>query len=262
MKKIIITIISILVVILGVIITSMIIKNNRNPNKVNFYFFSLNEADASIITYKEKIVMIDTGEQKDQEKIQKELQNRKITKIDYLILTHPDKDHIGNALYLIENFEIGTIFQTDYDKESALQEELNKTIEEKEIKNEILTEATELQIEEMKIDIQPPKIQYEDSNNNSLIVTIAYNGRKALYAGDIREERMKEILEDLEEVDLLKYPYHGRKNDLSKEFIQKTKPKMTVITGEEPDTDIINELKNVGSKIRYTCEQQVDITFE
>lgn len=262
MKKVIVFIAIILVAILGIITFSIILKNDNNSNKVNFYFFPLQDADASLITYKETIIMIDTGEEKDQEKIQKKLQDKKIPKIDYLILTHPDKDHIGNAQFLIENYQIGTIFQTDYDKESKLQDDLNEIIEKKEIQNEIVTEETELQIEDLRIKIQPPSKQYEDSNNNSLIVTIAYNGRKALYAGDIREERIQEILQDLEEVDLLKYPYHGRKNELSKEFIQKIKPKMTIITGENPDEDIINELKNVGSEIRITSERQVEIIFE
>lgn len=262
MKKIIVSIAIILVAILGIIIFSIILKNDNNSNKVNFYFFPLQDADASLITYKETVIMIDTGEEKDQEKIQEKLQDKKISKINYLILTHPDKDHIGNAQFLIQNYQIGTIFQTDYDKGSELQDELDKIIEEKDIENEIVTEDIELHIEDLEMKIQPPSIQYEDSNNNSLIVTVEFNGRKALYAGDIREERIQEILQDLEEVDLLKYPYHGRKNELSKEFIQKIKPKMTIITGESPDEDIINELKNVGSEIRITSERQVEIIFE
>lgn len=262
MKKIVTTIAIILVATLGIILVSKFLKNDNNSDKVSFYFFSLEDADASLITYKENVIMIDTGEGIDQEKIQRKLQDRKIQKIDYLILTHPDKDHIGNAQFLIQNYQVGIIFQTDYDKKSKLQDELDKIIEEKELKSEIITEEKELQIEDFKVKIQPPSKKYEDSNNNSLIVALEYNGRKALYTGDIREERMQEILQDLEDVDLLKYPYHGRKNEFSKEFIQKTKPEMTIITGKSPDKDIINELKNAESKIRLTSERSVEITFE
>ena len=262
MKKIIVFLAIIIVIILGIIISFIILKHNNYSDKVNFYFFSLQDADASLITYKDIVIIIDTGEEKDQEKIQKKLQDEKIKKIDYLILTHPDKDHIGNAQFLIKNYQIEKIFQTDYNKESKLQENLNKTIEEKEIENIILTEKIEFQIEKLNIKIEPPRVQYKDSNNNSLIVTVEFNGKKAFYAGDIREERMQEILGDMETVDLLKYPYHGRKNELSKEFIQMMKPKMTVITGENPDESIMNELKNIESKIRLTNKRQVEITFE
>lgn len=261
MKKASIIVLSILaIIVLGII--CMYITKNRDIDKVFFYFFSLKDADASIITYKNTVIMIDTGEEKDKTEIQEELKKRNIHKIDYLILTHPDKDHIGNAKYLIENYEIGTIFQTDYDKDSEIQEELNRTIEESKVENEIVNNTVNIQIENMIMEIQPPNTKYKDSNNNSLVVTIAYNGKKALFTGDIKEERMEEILPNLEEVDLLKYPYHGRESKFSKEFIQKLKPKMTVITGSNPDENIINDLKNIGSKVRLTSEQYVEIIFE
>ena len=259
-KTSIIALIILAIIALGAIFVNIV--SNRDMDEVSFYFFSLKDADASIVTYKNTVIMIDTGEEKDKKEIQEELKGKKIQKIDYLILTHPDKDHIGNAKYLIENYEIGTIFQTDYDKDSELQEELNRTIEEKKVENELVTNTVNIQIENMIMEIQPPNAKYKDSNNNSLVVTISYNGKKALFAGDIKEERMEEILPNLEEVDLLKYPYHGRESKLSKEFIQKLKPKMTVITGANPDENIINDLKNIGSKVRLTSEQYVEIIFE
>lgn len=259
-KTSIIALIILAIIALGAIFVNIV--SNRDMDEVSFYFFSLKDADASIITYKNTVIMIDTGEEKDKKEIQEELKDKKIQKIDYLILTHPDKDHIGNAKYLIENYEIGTIFQTDYDKDSELQEELNRTIEENKVENELVTNTVNIQIENMIMEIQPPNAKYKDSNNNSLVVTISYNGKKALFAGDIKEERMEEILPNLEEVDLLKYPYHGQESKLSKEFIQKLKPKMTVITGANPDENIINDLKNIGSKVRLTSEQYVEIIFE
>lgn len=252
----------IILAIIALVTIFVNIVSNRDMDEVSFYFFSLKDADASIVTYKNTVIMIDTGEEKDKKEIQEELKGKKIQKIDYLILTHPDKDHIGNAKYLIENYEIGTIFQTDYDKDSELQEELNRSIEENKIENELVSNTVNIQIENMIMEIQPPNAKYKDSNNNSLVVTISYNGKIALFAGDIKEERMEEILPNLEEVDLLKYPYHGRKSKLSKEFIQKLKPKMTVITGANPDENIINDLKNIGSKVRLTSEQYVEIIFE
>ncbi len=252
----------IILAIIALVTIFVNIVSNRDMDEVSFYFFSLKDADASIVTYKNTVIMIDTGEEKDKKEIQEELKGKKIQKIDYLILTHPDKDHIGNAKYLIENYEIGTIFQTDYDKDSELQEELNRSIEENKIENELVSNTVNIQIENMIMEIQPPNAKYKDSNNNSLVVTISYNGKIALFAGDIKEERMEEILPNLEEVDLLKYPYHGRKSKLSKEFIQKLKPKMTVITGANPDENIISNLKNIGSKVRLTSEQYVEIIFE
>lgn len=252
-------------IIMAILLAFIIIfyyQINTNSPSVNFYFFSLEDADASIISYEDTVIMIDTGEQRDQEVLQKKLQDKNIAKIDYLILTHPDKDHIGNAKYIIQNYSIGMILQTNYNKQSTLQTELNKEVEEKGISNEIVTKDLEIQIKDLYMKIQPSNIEYKDANNNSLMVTITYQRKKALYTGDIREERMQEILQEIGKVDILKYPYHGRKNELSKKFIQKTKPKITIITGKNPDEEIIEELKKVGSKIRLTSARPVEIIWE
>lgn len=248
---------------LGIVLALILnIMNFNNKDKAKLYFLPLKDADSSIITYKGKSILIDTGEDKDREILKETMKKLNIEKIDYMILTHPDKDHIGNSAYLIDNYEIGAIVQTDYNKKSDIQNELNSKIKEKNINNIIVKENYDFYIEELKVEIYPPEKEYEDSNNNSLIAQITLNNHKALYTGDIREERIKDILDNLEEVDLLKFPYHGRKNELAESLIKKTKPKITVITGINPDDSIINNLKNINSKIRLTNEQKVDITFE
>ena len=65
----------------------------------------------------------------------------------------------------------------------------NQEVEEKGISNEIVTKDLEIQIKDLYMKIQPSNIEYKDANNNSLMVTITYQGKKALYTGDIREER-------------------------------------------------------------------------
>lgn len=263
MNKKIIAKVSILLILISVIILLLMGLNNNNAivKNVELYFLQLEDADCNIIKHQDKVIIIDTGEKKNQEKIKGKLNQLKINNIDFLILTHPDKDHIGNAKYLIENYEVKNIIQTEYDKKSDLQNEMNNAIEEKGIKNLILKEHQQINLDELQLEIYPPKEQYEDSNNNSLIVLLKYKNNKVLYTGDIREERMQNIMDELEKVDILKYPYHGRKNEYSKQFIEKTMPKFTVITGTEPDKEIIEKLESINSKIRLTCEQNVEITL-
>lgn len=252
----------IIVVFVIIIVATLIILNEAKKDTVRLYFLPLKDADASIIQYKDKIIIIDTGEKKDEQEIRKALKKFKIRKIDYLILTHPDKDHIGNAKYIIENYQVDKIFQTDYNKNSSLQEQLNKIIVEKNVESQILKEKQILEIDNLKITIYPPEKQYEDSNNNSLITLLEFDGKKALYVGDIEEERMEDILDKMPRVNLLKYPHHGKENKLAEEFIKKTSPEITVITGETPNEDIIRNLEQINSKIRLTCQQPVDITFK
>lgn len=259
-KKIIISTLILLIIIFANLIVLM--KNNTNTENVKLYFLRLNDADCSIIKYNEKVIMIDTGEKKDREKIIQKMKKLKIMNIDYLILTHPDKDHIGNAKYLLENFSVKTVIQTDYDKQTSTQKEMNEIIQNMGVKELTLQELKVVNLEDLEMEIYPPEKQYEDSNNNSLIVLLKYKDKKVLYTGDIREERMFDCMEDFQKVDVLKYPYHGRKNIYSQQFIEKTQPEFAIITGTEPDETIIESLNKIKSKIRLTKEQEIEITLK
>lgn len=259
-KKIIISVLILLIIIFLNLIALMI--SDINTENVKLYFLRLNDADCNIIKYKEKVIMIDTGEKKDKEKIQEIMKKLKISNIDYLILSHPDKDHIGNAKYLLEKFNVKTVIQTDYDKQNNTQKEINKIITNIGVENLILKERKVVNVAELEMEIYPPEKQYEDSNNNSLIVLLKFKDKKVLYTGDIKEERMIDIMEDFQKVDVLKYPYHGRKNIYSQQFIEKTQPKFAIITGTKPDETIIESLNKIKSKIRLTNEQEVEIMLK
>ncbi len=243
------------------IITLFIFLKLRQKDELKLYFLPIKNADSSIVKYNDITIIIDTGEE-DRKVIQEAIKKLKIEKINYLILTHPDKDHIGNAKYIIENYPVEKIFQTDYDKNSKIQEEVNKIILEKEIENTIVKEQYNIEIDKLKMSIYPPKKLYNDSNNNSLITLLEFNGYKALYTGDIEEERTKDIIENLEKVNLLKIPHHGRKNEQSISLIKKTMPEIAIITGEKPDQDILQVLNEINCTIRVTSEKAIDITFK
>lgn len=244
-----------------IITLSNFLKSSKNA-ELRLYFLPIKDADASIVKYKDITIMIDTGEEKDKKIIRAAIKKLKIEKINYLILTHPDKDHIGNSKYIIENYPVEKVFQTDYDKNSKKQEEVSKIILEKEIENIIVKEQYNIEIDKLKISIYPPKKIYNESNNNSLITLLEFNGYKALYTGDIEAERTKDILEDLEKVNLLKIPHHGRKNEQSIELIKKTMPEIAIITGEKPAQAILEVLNEIDCKIRLTAEKAIDITFK
>lgn len=251
-----------LITVVMIIILFIFFISNTD-NQLKLYFLSIENSDASIIKYKDITIMIDTGEEKDEKIIRETMNKLKIGKINYLILSHPDKDHIGNAKYIIENYLVEKIFQTDYIKNSETQEKLNKVILEKEIENVVVKEQYNIEIDKLNISIYPPEKFYNDSNNNSLITLLEFNNHKALYTGDIEEERTKDILKYLKKVDLLKMPHHGRKNSQSIELIKSTMPEMTIITGKKIEQDILQMLNEVNSKIRLTSsDKTIEIIFK
>ena len=94
-------------------------SSNNDPNyDFKAYFFNAGKADAILLSKNNHYIMIDTGEASLSNEILNYFKNNNITKLDYLIITHFDKDHVGSASSIIDNIEIGEVLQSNYPKES------------------------------------------------------------------------------------------------------------------------------------------------
>lgn len=78
--------------------------------KLRVYFFDVGQADSILIVNENKTMLIDAGNNNDGDLLVNNLKQLGITKIDYLVGTHPHEDHIGVLDDIIDNFKIGKIF--------------------------------------------------------------------------------------------------------------------------------------------------------
>ena len=107
---------------------------------LDVYFFAAGKADAILLTTEKSAVLIDCGEKGFGQTILEKLSEKKIDRIDYLIVTHFDQDHVGGAAKVINNFPIGTVLQSNCPKDS---EEYEKYVTENKVTNGIITQDTE-----------------------------------------------------------------------------------------------------------------------
>lgn len=222
-------------------------------------FFAFGEADSTLIRQHDKILLIDTGEKQHGHLLVKKLQKLGIERIDYLILTHPDKDHIGGAYDIINNFEIGTVFQSALQKGSALQEILNSEIEKHEIFSVIPNEQYEFTLGDLTCTIYSPKANsYKKDNNYSLMTLIKHEELSFFFAGDAEKKLLEEAIEySLPKVTLYKLPHHGRANSMSVKMIEKLSPRFAVITSDQADTIIVRSLEKQNTQTFYTFGQDI-----
>ena len=198
-SKIIFLIILVLVVIIGrkfirdYYIVEPGLEDIGNGGDMELIFIGLEEADSTIIYNNGKVLLIDTGEVIHGPLIIKNLQEIGIKKIDYLILTHPDKDHIGGAVDILNNFQVETIIQSPLQEGKALQEALNSTIKAKNIKTIIPEKRYEFVLGDMFITIFPPlESYYKKDNNYSLITLINHKDLSFYFGGDAEKKRLEE----------------------------------------------------------------------
>ncbi|MBQ8132021.1 MAG: MBL fold metallo-hydrolase [Bacilli bacterium] len=243
-KNIVLTILGIIIIVLIIGILFVLYDKTSYKYKkedLYVYFFDAGKADSMIIRKNDKVMMIDTGESNLETKIKWYMNENNIKKIDYLILSHFDKDHIGNAAYVINNYEVGNVLQSNSPKDSEEYTKYLEALESKQIEPITVSGDYAFEMDDCKIVVNGPETTYEknESNNSSLITRITYNKNTFLFMGDSQNDRTREYLNtNPETADVIKVPYHGhyQKQDIT--LFEIIKPKYAVISTSK---DVIEE---------------------
>lgn len=257
-KIIIVLIILLLIVNSGKYITKHTKVTDLSQN-MEITFFGLGEADSTLIRHGNKTLLIDTGEAKDSPYIIKAILDLGIKKIDYLILTHPDKDHIGGALDIIKYFKVGEIVQSSFQKGSELQNILDEEVSRRRIPVVIPEREYDINIGQVSIKVfSSEKGNYKKSNDNSLLTLINHGELNYFFGGDAEKKRINEALEyDLPNIKLYKVPHHGRINSSSEDMIKKLLPEIAIITNVDGDLEILEVFKKYNTEVYVTKDQTI-----
>ena len=186
-----------------------------------------------------------------------------VTKLDYLILTHGDYDHMGEAINLVNNIKIEKVI-FNCGEYNDLEKELIKVLDKKKIK--YYSCIKELNIDKNKLYFLQTK-EFDNENDNSNVIYTELNGYKFMFMGDASITTEKEILNkyNLPDIDVLKVGHHGSKTSSSIEFINEINPKYSIISvGKNnryghPNDSVLDNLQD--SKV-YRTDQYGSIMFK
>ncbi len=148
--------------------------------------------------------------------------------LDYLILTHGDIDHIGEAINLIDNFKVQNVIFNN-DDYNGLETELIQVLEKKKIN--YYKGLKELKIGDNKLSFLNTK-EYGNENDNSNVICLNINHYKFLFMGDAGVNKEKDIIEKykLTDIDFLKVGHHGSNTSSGQYFISNIAPKNCLIS--------------------------------
>lgn len=212
--------------------------------------FEVGEADCHLIKYpyNKNTILIDTG--KNEYKIKNEvipyLKSIGIKKIDYLIITHGDEDHIGGSITLINNFQVKNVI-LNKGTFTDIEKELIKNLNKKKIPYQININKINLSNHTIYL---LNNTKYNNENDNSIITYFTYQKYKFLYMGDASINTEDNLLENynLNNISILKVGHHGSNTSSSKDFISQINPSISLISvGENniyhhPNKEVINNL--------------------
>ncbi len=253
--------------IIIIIISLIFLINNGRIVNNEVSILDVGQGDSSLIRLKNKNILIDTGGNINYD-ISKNIlipyfKSVGIKKIDYLVLTHGDYDHMGEAINLVENFKVEKVI-FNCGLYNDLENELIEVLDKKKIK--YYSCIKELNIDNNKLHFLQTK-EYDNENENSNVIYSELNVYKFMFMGDAGVEKEKDILEkyNVSKIDVLKIGHHGSKTSSDKSFIDEMNPKYSVISvGKNnryghPNKEVLNNLDN--SKI-YRTDQDGSIMFK
>ena len=232
-------------------------------------FIDVGQGDSTIIRMNHKTIIIDTGGNPKKEGlittsiIKPYLKSKGINKIQTLIITHGDYDHMGEAINLVNNFKVEKVI-FNCGPYNDLEKELIKVLDKKHIK--YYSCIKELNIDNNKLYFLQTK-EYDNENDNSNVIYTELNGYKFMFMGDAGIVKEKDILEkyNISDIDVLKVGHHGSRTSSSKEFIDEINTKYSIISvGKNnryghPNKEVLKNL--VNSKI-YRTDEDGSIMFK
>ena len=246
---------------------------------VTIKFIDVGQGEAILIALPEKTMLIDAGPTGSAPKIAQVLQELGRDKIDYLVATHPDEDHIGGMADVISNTQIGTIYAPNKTNNTATYRKFLAAIQNNNLQITLAEAGTIIdQIDSYKLEILWPKkdANFPDTNDYSIIIKLTVGNKTFLFTGDAPTNAI--LNSNPGHIDVLKLSHHGSRTGTTEVLIHKLSPTYAILSYAvdnpygHPMQSVLNALRKhsvevwgtgANGTITITCDgTNIDISGE
>ncbi len=239
------------------------------------HFIDIGQGDATLIMADSKTMLIDTGEKDSDNVLINYLKAHNVTKLDYFVVSHFDSDHFGEAVEVLDNFEVTNVLIPDQVKTTKMYKNFIAALEEDEsinviFANDIVGES--FGMGQLNIDVLAPlKNDYKDSNDYSVTLLVRWGNVKFLLSGDAEKEAEEDIVAEYSKLqldcDVFKAGHHGSRTSSSQALLDKATPEYVVIScGEDnkyghPHTEAMERFEAIENVKIYRTDEKGSIVF-
>lgn len=251
--------------------TSKEVKNNKDSKELNnktignlkVHYIDVGQGDSILIQQDGHNMLIDAGTNAAETIVVNYLKSNGITKLDYVIGTHPHEDHIGGLDKVIDTFEVGQVFMPKVTHTSQTFKSVVTSIKNKGLKitTPKVGDSYGLGNATWQI-LAPVSASYDNLNNYSIVTKLKFGNNSFIFTGDAESLSEGEILKKQLDIssDVLKVGHHGSRTSTTQNFLNKVNPKYAVIScgkGNKyghPTQETLNKLKNKSIQTYRTDE--------
>lgn len=240
--------------------------------KLEMHTIDVGQGDSILLLQDDKVMLIDCGPRAQGKKVVEYLKNIGIEKIDILIGTHPHEDHMGGMAEVINSFEIGVLYTSDFDDEditTVYYMKFLEAVESKNVKWETKKAKDKFNFGEAEVTVlAPSKDKYDNTNNYSLALMVSFGETDIMLTGDAEKLIENEILElnyNIE-CEILKAGHHGSDTSNTNNFLKKVNPSYVIISAgldnsyNHPIKSVMERFKSMGIEV-YRTDEAGDIVM-
>ena len=259
--------------------TSALSATTQTSANVTIKFIDVGQGEAILIALPEKTMLIDAGPTGSAPKIAQVLQELGRDKIDYLVATHPDEDHIGGMADVISSTQIGTIYAPNKTNNTATYRKFLTAIQNNNLQITLAEAGTIIdQTDSYKLEILWPKkdANFPDTNDYSIIIKLTVGNKTFLFTGDAPTRAILDS--NPGHIDVLKLSHHGSRTGTTEQLVRKLSPTYAVVSYAldnsygHPMQSVLNALRKhsveiwgtgANGTITITCDgTNIDISGE
>ena len=245
-------------------------KTEQSDSGMEVHFIDVGQGDATLIKAGAHAMLIDAGDNSEGTAVQSYLNSQGIEKLDYVIGTHPDADHIGGLDVVVYKFDCKKIFMPGVTSDTKTYDDVMQALKSKNQKAQAPKPGETYTLGDASFTVIAPVKGYGDETNNwSIGMVLQYGENRFLFTGDAEKEAEEDILAKGEDIsaDVYKASHHGSKTGSCDDFLDKVHPSYAVISCGEgnkyghPSAQTLNNFRSRGIKTFRTDNQGTIVAY-
>ncbi|EKN41272.1 hypothetical protein CFSAN001627_14303 [Clostridium botulinum CFSAN001627] len=239
------------------------VEEGRNIGPLEIHYIDVGQGDSILIQQDGHSMLIDAGTNALENTVVNYLKSKGVTKLDYVIGTHPHEDHIGGLDKVIDNFTVDKFIMPKVTHTTQIFKDVIAAAQNKGLKITVPTvgDKYSLGVADFTI-LAPNNSSYSNLNNYSVVIRLKFGNRSFIFTGDAESLSEGEILAKQLDItgDVLKLGHHGSKTSTTQAFLNKVNPKYAVVSCgknnsyKHPHQETLNKLKAKNIKVYRTDE--------
>lgn len=231
-------------------------------DELKIHYIDVGQGDSILIQQNGHNMLIDAGGNSCEQLVTNYLKQQNITTLDYVVGTHPHEDHIGGLDYVINSFNIGNVFMPKKLSTTNTFKDVITSIKNKNLKISSPQVGNNYELGQCKFTILNPNKEYENINDNSIVIKLTHGEKSFLFTGDAEgTSEMEMVNSNLDlKADVLKLGHHGSKTSTVTNFLNKVNPSYAIVSCSKdnkykhPGQGVMKRLQDKNIKVYRTDE--------